>query len=64
MTELIAGLIDVFADAPLSGNPLAVVQVADELSFWRGTTLLKWLFPQEKDTCEASQAGTVTRIPL
>jgi PhzF family phenazine biosynthesis protein len=32
MTELIAGLIDVFADAPLTGNPLAVVQDADQLS--------------------------------
>ena len=32
MTELIAGLIDVFADAPLTGNPLAVVQDADGLS--------------------------------
>jgi PhzF family phenazine biosynthesis protein len=30
--ELVAGLIDVFADAPLTGNPLAVVQDADELS--------------------------------
>lgn len=32
MAELIAGLIDVFADAPLTGNPLAVVQDADKLS--------------------------------
>ena len=32
MPELIAGLIDVFADEPLTGNPLAVVQGADELS--------------------------------
>jgi hypothetical protein len=32
MAELIAGLIDVFADAPLTGNPLAVVQGADGLS--------------------------------
>lgn len=32
MPELIAGLIDVFADTPLTGNPLAVVQDADELS--------------------------------
>jgi len=32
MPELIAGLIDVFADEPLTGNPLAVVQAADELS--------------------------------
>ena len=32
MTQLIAGLIDVFADAPLTGNPLAVVQGADALS--------------------------------
>ena len=33
MAELIAGLIDVFADAPLTGNPLAVVQDADGLSY-------------------------------
>lgn len=32
MTELVAGIIDVFADAPLTGNPLAVVQGADSLS--------------------------------
>jgi PhzF family phenazine biosynthesis protein len=32
MSELIAGLIDVFADEPLTGNPLAVVQGADDLS--------------------------------
>jgi PhzF family phenazine biosynthesis protein len=32
MSELIAGLIDVFAAEPLTGNPLAVVQGADELS--------------------------------
>jgi PhzF family phenazine biosynthesis protein len=32
MLELTAGLIDVFADEPLTGNPLAVVQDADELS--------------------------------
>jgi PhzF family phenazine biosynthesis protein len=32
VAELIAGLIDVFADAPLTGNPLAVVQDADGLS--------------------------------
>jgi PhzF family phenazine biosynthesis protein len=32
MAELLAGLIDVFADAPLTGNPLAVVQNADGLS--------------------------------
>jgi len=32
MPELIAGLIDVFADEPLTGNPLALVQAADELS--------------------------------
>jgi PhzF family phenazine biosynthesis protein len=32
MRELVAGLIDVFADAPLTGNPLAVVQGGDELS--------------------------------
>lgn len=32
MTEFVAGLIDVFAEAPLSGNPLAVVEGADGLS--------------------------------
>ena len=32
MPELVAGLIDVFADAPLTGNPLAVAQDADGLS--------------------------------
>jgi PhzF family phenazine biosynthesis protein len=32
MVELVAGLIDVFADAPLAGNPLAVVQGADDLT--------------------------------
>jgi PhzF family phenazine biosynthesis protein len=32
MRELIAGLIDVFADEPLTGNPLAVVEGADELN--------------------------------
>jgi PhzF family phenazine biosynthesis protein len=32
VAQLIAGLIDVFADAPLTGNPLAVVQNADGLS--------------------------------
>jgi PhzF family phenazine biosynthesis protein len=32
MPELTAGLIDVFGDEPLTGNPLAVVQAADELS--------------------------------
>ena len=32
MAELIAGIIDVFADAPLTGNPLAVVQGADDLT--------------------------------
>ena len=32
MPELIAGLIDVFTDEPLTGNPLAVVQAADEQS--------------------------------
>ncbi len=32
MPKLIARLIDVFADEPLTGNPLAVVQAADELS--------------------------------
>lgn len=31
MIRLIAGLIDVFADAPLQGNPLAVVEDADDL---------------------------------
>lgn len=31
MTELTAGLIDVFAHTPLSGNPLAVVEHADNL---------------------------------
>ncbi|NTX66800.1 PhzF family phenazine biosynthesis protein [Myxococcus sp. CA051A] len=31
MAELASGLIDVFADAPLSGNPLAVVEGADAL---------------------------------
>lgn len=30
--DLIAGLIDVFADKPLSGNPLAVVEDADDLT--------------------------------
>ena len=30
--SLVAGLIDVFADTPLSGNPLAVVEGADGLS--------------------------------
>lgn len=32
MVELVAGIIDVFADAPLTGNPLAVVQGADDLT--------------------------------
>ena len=32
VVELIAGIIDVFADAPLTGNPLAVVLDADGLS--------------------------------
>jgi PhzF family phenazine biosynthesis protein len=32
MAELIAGLVDVFADTPFSGNPLAVVDGADDLS--------------------------------
>jgi PhzF family phenazine biosynthesis protein len=32
MIELTAGLIDVFANEPLSGNPLAVVEGADALS--------------------------------
>ncbi|OBZ94182.1 epimerase [Pararhizobium polonicum] len=32
MVELVAGFIDVFADAPLTGNPLAVVQGADNLT--------------------------------
>ncbi|HEV2678425.1 MAG TPA: PhzF family phenazine biosynthesis protein [Aliidongia sp.] len=31
MTEFVAGLIDVFAETPLSGNPLAVVEDADAL---------------------------------
>jgi PhzF family phenazine biosynthesis protein len=31
MTELVSGLIDVFAEAPLTGNPLAVVEGADGL---------------------------------
>lgn len=31
MTKLIAGLIDVFANAPLTGNPLAVVEGAEAL---------------------------------
>ncbi len=30
--ELVAGIIDVFADAPLGGNPLAVVEDADDLT--------------------------------
>jgi PhzF family phenazine biosynthesis protein len=32
MSQLVAGLIDVFANEPLSGNPLAVVQNADNLT--------------------------------
>jgi PhzF family phenazine biosynthesis protein len=32
MVELVVGLIGVFADTPLSGNPLAVVEGADDLS--------------------------------
>jgi PhzF family phenazine biosynthesis protein len=32
MAQLVAGIIDVFADAPLTGNPLGVVQDADHLS--------------------------------
>jgi PhzF family phenazine biosynthesis protein len=32
MAELIAGLMDVFADSPPMGNPLAVVQDADSLN--------------------------------
>jgi PhzF family phenazine biosynthesis protein len=32
MAELTAGIIDVVADTPLTGNPLAVVQGADELT--------------------------------
>ena len=32
MIELVAGLIDVFADTPLTGNPLAAVKGADGLS--------------------------------
>jgi len=38
MVELVAGLIDVFADAPLTGNPLAVVrplQLAPQLNVYR-----------------------------
>lgn len=31
MSELVAGLIDVFAEEPLSGNPLAIVEGADVL---------------------------------
>jgi len=31
MVNLISGIIDVFADAPLTGNPLAVVEGADNL---------------------------------
>ena len=31
-SSLVAGLIDVFADTSLSGNPLAVVEDADDLS--------------------------------
>jgi len=31
MVNLIAGLVDVFADTPLNGNPLAVVEGADHL---------------------------------
>ncbi len=31
MANLISGMIDVFADTPLSGNPLAVVEGADHL---------------------------------
>lgn len=32
MTQLAAGLIDVFAETPFGGNPLAVVEDADGLS--------------------------------
>jgi PhzF family phenazine biosynthesis protein len=32
MAELIAGLVDVFAETPFNGNPLAVVEGGDELS--------------------------------
>lgn len=32
MPDFVAGLIDVFADAPLGGNPLAVVEDAESLS--------------------------------
>lgn len=32
MPELVAGLIDVFAETPLSGNPLAIVERAEVLS--------------------------------
>jgi PhzF family phenazine biosynthesis protein len=31
MAELIAGIVDVFADAPLTGNPLAVIETPDPL---------------------------------
>lgn len=32
MSGLVAGIIDVFADSPLTGNPLAVVQDVDDLT--------------------------------
>ncbi|HEY5755985.1 MAG TPA: PhzF family phenazine biosynthesis protein [Steroidobacter sp.] len=32
MAELVAGLVDVFADSPFNGNPLAVVEGGDELT--------------------------------
>ncbi len=32
MAELIAGLVDVFAETPFNGNPLAVVEGGDELT--------------------------------
>jgi PhzF family phenazine biosynthesis protein len=32
MTELIAGIVEVFAQTPFSGNPLAVVEGGDDLS--------------------------------
>jgi PhzF family phenazine biosynthesis protein len=32
VTKLVSGIIDVFAETPLTGNPLAVVEDADELS--------------------------------
>ena len=32
MSELIAGVVDVFAETPFNGNPLAVVEGGDDLS--------------------------------